>query len=263
MEFLREIGAFAGLAAFLGLAVLALLYFAQARDVRRLREAASFLVEGPEGAQGTAAPPGGSEPATETASSASATAPPADATPAEAAAFRRAELARQAAERRQRFERRRGGGGISRGGEGRFRSLPDAPALAVIIVGAVLLLAGIGFGATKILGGDEDQGAGAKASPAHQLSEIKVLNSTSEPGLAGDVARQLKQKGYEAGSDNTDFPFKESSVMFQGQASKDAADEIARVLQIQAVEPLSEDVRPDAGQAPVVVVIGDDMATGT
>ncbi|MDP9228840.1 MAG: hypothetical protein M3M99_07240, partial [Actinomycetota bacterium] len=34
------------MAAFIGLAVLALLYFAQARDVRRLRENAEFLVEG-------------------------------------------------------------------------------------------------------------------------------------------------------------------------------------------------------------------------
>ncbi len=49
MELLRDLGAYAGLAAFLGLAVLALLYFAQARDVRRLRESAEFLVEGPEG----------------------------------------------------------------------------------------------------------------------------------------------------------------------------------------------------------------------
>ncbi len=46
MELIREVGAFAGLAAFFGLAVLALLYFSQARDVRRLRENAEFLVEG-------------------------------------------------------------------------------------------------------------------------------------------------------------------------------------------------------------------------
>ena len=42
----KDVGAVAGLASFLGLALLALLYFTQARDVRRLRERASFLVEG-------------------------------------------------------------------------------------------------------------------------------------------------------------------------------------------------------------------------
>jgi hypothetical protein len=38
MDLIDRIGAVLGLAAFLGLAVLALLYFQQARDVRRLRE---------------------------------------------------------------------------------------------------------------------------------------------------------------------------------------------------------------------------------
>src|SRR4051812_49661613 len=42
---LKDVGAVAGLASFLGLALVALLYFAQARDIRRLRENASFLVE--------------------------------------------------------------------------------------------------------------------------------------------------------------------------------------------------------------------------
>ena len=38
MEIIKEIGAFAGLAAVVGLAVLSALYFSQARDVKRLRE---------------------------------------------------------------------------------------------------------------------------------------------------------------------------------------------------------------------------------
>ena len=43
---LKDVGAVAGLASFVGLALLALLYFAQARDARRLRESANFFVEG-------------------------------------------------------------------------------------------------------------------------------------------------------------------------------------------------------------------------
>src|SRR5215211_2331238 len=46
MDLLKEVGAIAGLASFLGLVLLAVLYFTQARDIRRLRENASFLVEG-------------------------------------------------------------------------------------------------------------------------------------------------------------------------------------------------------------------------
>ena len=45
MELIKEIGAFAGLVAFLGLALLALLSFAQARDIRRLREWAGSAPE--------------------------------------------------------------------------------------------------------------------------------------------------------------------------------------------------------------------------
>ena len=106
---LKDVGAVAGLASFLGLALLALLYFAQARDIRRLRESASFLVEGgnEDGesvtpAERTATAVAAKEPE-KAAAAAAATAPN------EAEAFRRAELARQAAERRRRFEQRRRG----------------------------------------------------------------------------------------------------------------------------------------------------------
>ena len=44
-ELIQEIGAYAGLVAFLGLAVLALLAFAQGRDLRRLREWAGSAPE--------------------------------------------------------------------------------------------------------------------------------------------------------------------------------------------------------------------------
>jgi hypothetical protein len=52
---LKDVGAVAGLASFLGLALLSLLYFAQARDVRRLRDQAS--PPPPPGPGGGAAPP--------------------------------------------------------------------------------------------------------------------------------------------------------------------------------------------------------------
>ena len=38
MDVIQDVGAYAGFAAVVGLAVLAALYFSQARDVRRLRE---------------------------------------------------------------------------------------------------------------------------------------------------------------------------------------------------------------------------------
>src|SRR3954447_10334342 len=134
---LKDVGAVAGLASFLGLALLALLYFAQARDVRRLRERASFLVEGGAEDGETIAP--AERTATAVASTTKepekAAAAAAATAPNEAEAFRRAELARQAAQRRQRFEQRRRG---PDGGRGRPGWLSEPLSLAAIVVGALL-----------------------------------------------------------------------------------------------------------------------------
>src|SRR3954464_8176338 len=151
---LKEVGAVAGLASFLGLALLALLYFAQARDLRRLRDQASFLVE--RGSDdGEAVAPAEREAAavaSTTKEPEKAAAAAAATAPNEAEAFRRAELARQAAERRQRFEKRR------RPGNGRERPswLSEPLSLAAIVIGAILLVAGGVYGVTQLTGGSSD-----------------------------------------------------------------------------------------------------------
>jgi len=261
MELIREVGAFAGLAAFVGLAVLALLYFSQARDVRRLRENAEFLVEGEgplpsERAAGEPVPAAvaGEEPA-EAARAAAATAPN------EAEAFRRAELARQAAERRQRFEQRRQDGGP--------RSwFGDVPSTAVIVVGALILLAGIGFGATRLLDGDEDTGGGAGGGQKRACSPIStkvaVLNGTAEAGLAANYARQLEQAGYERGPvTNTESAFESSVIMF-AQGKQSCAPEVATTAGLPDApsEAMSQEIVGIAEGSAVAVVLGEDVATG-
>src|SRR5688500_8056349 len=222
MELIREVGAIAGLAAFFGLAVLALLYFAQARDVRRLRENAEFLVEGEAPVEREAEPVPAAvvdeEPA-EAARAAAATAPN------DAEAFRRAELARQAAERRQRFEQRR----RPEGGPGRI--FGEVPSTAVMVVGAVILLAGIAFGATRLLGGDDgssgDGASGGKFACPPGQTQVAVLNGTAEAGLAAGTASQLKQVGYKVTPiTNTESAFDTSTVMFD-QAGQECAADIA------------------------------------
>lgn len=251
MELIRDLGAYAGIAAFLGLAVLALLYFAQARDVRRLRENASFLVERPE-APGEATPP---EPAgaAEEAPGRVPAATPAQTPDTEV--FRRAELARQAAERRARFERRRRGDGRRVLGR-----LPEPPALAVIVVGAVLLVAGIGFGATRLLDGDEEGGGTGTEAERQAPSQVKVavLNGTAQPGLAAGFAKNLKQQGFSLTAvTNTENPFVSSVVMFD-RGGQSSAQRIASEVQVQAVEPISPEIRDVADGAVVAVVLGDD-----
>lgn len=267
MELLKEVGAFAGLAAFLGLALLALLYFAQARDVRRLRENASFLVEGegdgpavaPADRAAAAAAVVAEEPE-RAAAAAAATAPD------DREAFRRAELARQAAERRKRFEQRRRPGqrGPSFGGPGRPAWLSEGRSTIVIVVGAVLLLAGIAFGATQLIGGGggggtaEKGGKPAKAPP----TQVAVLNATAEPGLAATFAAKLKPTGFIVKPvTNTAVPLDTSVVMFEPGAET-AARQIASSVGISDVQPISQEVQADAAGAVVAVVLGDDQATG-
>jgi hypothetical protein len=268
MEFIQQIGALAGLAAFVGLAVLALLYFTQAKDVRRLRESASFLVEGGE-VEVTEAPAAraAAEPATKAQPAAKGktkgkTAAPAEKPPSDAEAFRRAELARQAAERRERFERRRRGGPprISRGGEGRFSSLPEPRALAVIAVGGALLIAGIVFVATGAFSGDEPA-ATTKGGVVPENTSVAVLNGTSEPGLAAQFSKPLSQQGYAVQTGNTSFPFETSVVMYE-KVGEQAARQIARQLRLGQPEPLIQQVRPEAAGAAVVVILGEDKASG-
>lgn len=258
---LKDVGAVAGLASFLGLALVALLYFAQARDIRRLRENASFLVEGgsEDGetvtqAERTATAVAANEPE-KAASAAAATAPN------EAEAFRRAELARQAAERRRRFEERR-----RRPSNGRERPawLSDWRIVGAVVVLGLIVLAGAGYGASRIIGGSESDTptAGKDTGPCPPgQTRVAVLNGTPTPGLAATFAGPLKQKGYKTTPvGNTDSPFSTSVVMFDPQQGKECAGVISEIVGITKQQPMDNEVRVAAEGDPVAVVLGDDKA---
>ncbi|MBM3667794.1 MAG: LytR family transcriptional regulator [Actinobacteria bacterium] len=253
-DVIRELGAFAGIAAFIGLAVLALLYFAQARDVRRLRENAEFLLD--EDADVPEAPaPIGAEAAAEARGEA-ATQARGQAPVSDAEAFRRAELQHQAKKRRERFEERREGGG------GR-----DIFSTAVIVVGAVILLAGIVFGATRLLGGGDGGGGGGGGDKAPLAckpgdTDVAVLNATAESGLAAGFAEELETKGYVVGPiTNTESGFEASVLMF-AKGAQQCAPEIGEVVGVQASEPMDSEIQGISEGADVAVVLGEDKASG-
>jgi hypothetical protein len=259
---IKDVGAVAGLASFLGLALLALLYFAQARDIRRLRENASLLVEGgsEDGetvtpAERTATAVAANEPE-KAAAAAAATAPN------EAEAFRRAELARQAAERRRRFEQRR-----SRPSNGRERPewLSDWRSVAAIAIGAILVLAGVAFGVTRIVGGGTESDTPAahknKGPCPPGQTRVAVLNGTPTPGLAATFAAPLKQKGYKTTPvGNTDSPFSTSVVMYDPQTGRECAGVISGIVDIPKQQAMDNEVRIASEGDPVAVVLGDDKA---
>jgi hypothetical protein len=260
---LTDVGAVAGLASFLGLALLALLYFAQARDIRRLRENASFLVEGgsEDGetvtpAERTATAVAANEPE-KAAAAAAATAPN------EAEAFRRAELARQAAERRKRFEARR-----RRPSNGREPPawLSDWKPIAAVVLIGLIVLGGVAFGVSRIVGDDSASDAptaGKSKGPCPPgQTRVAVLNGTPTQGLAATFAAPLQQEGYKTSPvGNTDSPFSTSVVMFDAQqGGEECARVISDIVDIPKQQPMDNEIRVASEGDPVAVVLGDDKA---
>jgi hypothetical protein len=255
VELIKEIGAFAGLAAFLGLAFLAMLAFSQARDIRRLREWAG-------------------------------SAPERDAERKEstsAVAARRAEELRELEESKtaerdslsQREERRRrreaGLPELTRGervreGLSRFGARIAEPRyLVAIFVVVVLVVGGAAYVVTQGSDSADGKGGGHGGKTAVALKpgeiEVTVLNGTAVPGLAATYGDKVEGKGFQLGAvTNSATSFTNSVVMFRrGHAPE--ARRVASALGISDVKLMSADIESVSGGAPVSVIVGEDNAS--
>ncbi len=252
MELIKEIGAFAGLAAFLGLAVLAMLAFSQGRDLRRLREWAG------------SAPERDTERKDSTSASAAKRAE-------ELRALEDARTAeRESLDQREERRRRRDAGlpeltRRERLGEGfsNFGSRIAEPRYLVGIFVVVLLLAAAAvYVATQ--GSDSADGKDGKAKSAKATKpgeiEVTVLNGTAVPGLAAEFGDKVEGKGFKLGAvTNSSTSFAESMVMFErGHAPE--ARKVAKALGISQVKLMSADIESVSGGAPVSVIVGEDNA---
>lgn len=266
MELIKEIGAFAGLLAFLGLALLALLSFAQGRDIRRLREWAG------------SAPERDAERKDSTSAAAAERAEEMrKLEEARDAERRAADLREHRRERREaglpeltRSERlrerfSRDGGGESAGAGLRAR-LGDPRYLVGLFVVLVVIAGGVAYAVSQ--GGDgasSGGGGGKQASHALKPSEIEVtvLNGTAVEGLAGTYGNMVERRGYQLGAvTNSRSSFAESVVMFQ-QGEGAAAHRVADSLEISRVQPMTAEIASLSAGAPVAVVVGEDNASTT
>ena len=254
---IEQIGSYAGLAAFLGLGVLALLCFTQARDIRRLREWA------------------GSAPERDAERKESTSAVAAQ----RAEELRALEDARTAeheavSQREQRRQRREEGLPELTRGE-RFRGffsalgerLAEPRWLAAIFVVLVLVAAGVAY--ALLSGSDEDAkgGSQSKQAAATQVKpsevEVAVLNGTATPGLAATFGDEIESKGYQLGAvTNSDEPAETSIVMFT-RGHRPEAKKVAKQLQISEVQMMTTEIKTDSGEANVAVIIGEDDAAET
>jgi hypothetical protein len=255
MELIKEIGAFAGLVAFLGLALLALLSFTHGRDIRRLREWAGSAPER-DGERKESTSAAAQERAEEMRKLEEARAAERRAADLRETRRQRREAGLPELTRGERLrERFSGGGGLrSRLGEPRY--------LVAIFVVGVLVVGGAAY--AKLHEGGEGGGrkqASASTSPSE--IEVAVLNGTAVPGLAATFGNKVEHHGFQLGAvTNSSSSFAESVVMFSG-ANGRSAHRVASALEIKRVRPMSSDIASAAAGAPVAVVIGEDNASST
>jgi hypothetical protein len=259
LAIVQEIGAVAGWAAVVGLAVLSALYFSQARDVKRLREWAGRAPErsGP----GVTAMPGrapGVPPPAQPQTAATASGAPASLTglrPATAA----------------------GASGPPSVAPQPWYSRIGTRYVAVALVGLLVLVGAAAYGVTQLTGDDGGDNSGnAQASNGNGLPNkpkrngaavkpgnvtVAVLNGTTVPGLAAALREQIAAAGFKKGTINvfSDQQLAESAVQYAPGHQAEAMA-VSRTVGISRREPVTANSRALAGDATVIVIAGADKA---
>jgi LytR cell envelope-related transcriptional attenuator len=248
---IEQIGAFAGLAAFLGLAVLALLSFTHGRDIQRLRDWAG------------SAPERDAERKEQTSTIAAQRAE-------ELRALEEARTAEHQAVSSREQRRRRREEGLPEQPRGErvrerlsgFGEWVARPLSLVIIFVVVVVL--VGGGAYLVISGsDSGSGGDAKAATAKIKPgeiEVSVLNGTAVPGLAAEYGDQVQGKGFKLGAvTNSSSSFATSVVMYKrGHAPE--ARKVAKQLQISKLQLMNGEVESVSAGAAVAVIVGEDNA---
>ena len=293
LEIVEEIGAVAGWAAVVGLAVLSALYFSQARDVKRLHEWAGRAPErsGP----GVTAVPGraaGVPPPAQPQTAATASGAPASltgprpATPAGASGP--PPVAPQPVRRAPSPQRP-----ITR--PAALRAVPQETVIipprrsqrwygrigtrhvAVVLFSLLVLGGAAAYGVTQLTrddGGDNSgnaqanngnglpnkpKGNGVAVKPGNVT--VAVLNGTTVPGLAAALRDQIAAAGFKKGMIKvfSDQQLAESVVQY-APGHEAEAKAVGRTVGISQLEPVTADSRALAADATVIVIAGADKA---
>ena len=148
---------------------------------------------------------------------------------------------------------------------------PRARYVALAVVGVLVVGAGAAIGVPKLL--EEDDAAPAtreaaktgRASPQPAVAPdeitVSVLNGTTVPGLAAQVGDQVENEGFVLGNvtNASEQQRADSVVMYAPGHTRDARLVARRLRLSRSVEPVDPDSRGLAGDATVVVVVGQDQ----
>ena len=129
-------------------------------------------------------------------------------------------------------------------------------ALAALAIGVVAIVA-----SEQLLEGGGDPPADVQVDPAG--IEVAVLNGTTASGLAGEISRRVEDSGFLPGDvTNVEGEFERTIVMFQ-PGQKRAATRVARELGgAPAIQEIDRKAERAAGDADVVVIVGNDRVSG-
>jgi LytR cell envelope-related transcriptional attenuator len=248
----EQIGAFAGLAAFLGLAVLALLSFTHGRDIRRLRDWAG------------SAPERDAERKETTSAIAAQRAE-------ELRALEESRTAEHEAVSHREERRRRREAGLPEASRGeRMREalsrigerLAQPRYLIALFLVMLIVVGGVAYAvlasSDESADGKNGKQAAAKVKPSE--IEVAVLNGTAVPELAASYGDKVERKGFKVGAiTNTSASFENSVVMFT-RGHKPEAKKVAKFLGIAKVQLMSSEVKGVSEGATVAVIAGEDNA---
>lgn len=155
----------------------------------------------------------------------------------------------------------------SGGGSSHSNRLPLVGGGVVIVIALVLI-------ATQLFGGGDSadrpnraaplsgQGSGSQGNAPLVRGKITVavLNGTTVPGLAAQIADQVEGAGFKRGTvTNAADQQRSVTTVYYAPAGRRAAKEIAKISKIADVQPIDSGTQAIAGQdAAVVVVVGAD-----
>jgi hypothetical protein len=255
MDLIERVGSYVGLASFLGLAILALLYFSQARDVRRLRDWAGRAPERAADLERT----GVQTPAK--------TIPPA--LPASQHSLPPTPLSEASVRKRKPLRERI-----------RNVHVPQLRYVALTVAG-VLVLAGAAYGAVELINGQGDDGAsssvpknqartggsGKRGGQGRQVNvdpsqvTVAILNGTTVQGLAAKIGDEITAGGFTPGTigNAARIDQSKSEVLYRkGQSA--AARAVANRLGIQTIRPVDSVNAEIAGSFDAIVLVGSDRS---
>jgi hypothetical protein len=252
MDLIERIGSYVGMASFLGLAILALLYFSQARDVRRLRDWAGRAPERAVELERTPV----QEPARHVPPALPASQHSLPATPFSETAVRKRRPLRE-----------------------RIRNIhiPQARYLALTVAG-VLVLGGAAYGAVELIGGQDDGSStsapkdnGQAKTPDRAKRQVKnvdpaqvtvaILNGTTVQGLAAKIGEQVGAGGFTLGTIGNAARIDQSkSQVLYRKGESASARAVANRLGIQSISPVDSVNAEIAGSFDAIVLVGSDRS---